>query len=287
MHHLSFRCGRTLRPYAPILIAAAFLSGLWTSTRQLSTRSAAPPAAAPPARFPVDPQYRFAVDGASPPPPWGLNVVAFSGALTARAGAGALREAYAAWSARAAAALAGTGAFVYPFPALHVTLTNPAPSTHAAHAAWSDAERRAFTAGWLAALAPCAPAAPFPLVLQRLRMGPGGVGIFEVEDPTGAVRRARECVAAARAASPQLGFLGRQPDIIHATAVRFVAPRAEGVSDAEVEARWATAAAAWPGGIAVTCDGFFVVKGNEVAALAGAAPWAAVEAKLLAPAAAG
>ena len=226
----------------------------------------------------MDPLYRFAVDPSTPPPPWGLNLVAFAGALTAAPGARAFREAHAAWAPRAAAALAGTGAFIYPFPALHVTVANPAPSTHGAVAAWGAAERRAFAAAWAAPLRACAPAAPFPLVFQRLRLTPGGVGLFEVEDATGAVRRARECVAAQRAAAaPPLPFLGKENTIVHATAVRLVAPRGEGVGDAEVEARWAAAAAAWPGGITVMCDAFFAVTGNEVASLGGPAPWDAVE----------
>jgi hypothetical protein len=278
MHSYALRCGRLIRPFVPTLVTVALLtvlSGLLTSQRQLSARPSGS-GAPPPSRFPADAQYRFAVDAASPVPPWGLNFIAFSGALTAAPNAAALRDAYAAWAPRAALALSGTGAFIYPFPALHVTVANPAPSTSAAHAAWGDGERRAFEGAWTAALRACAPAAPFPLVFQRLRLGPGGVGIFDVGDPTGAVRRARECVAAQRAASPQLGFMGRDLDIVHATVARFVAPRTEGVSDAEVEARWATAAAAWAGGITALCDSFFLVRGNEVAALAGANPRGAV-----------
>lgn len=269
------RLGRLLaRPYAPLLISAAVLYGLLHGARQLSTTKSG---GEPSSRYPVDPAYRFSVDPSVPPPSWGLNIVAFSGALTAPSGASALRDAYAAWAPRAASALAGTGAFVYPFSALHVTLSNPAPSTHAGHGAWSDAEKRALAGAWAGALAPCAPRAPFPLVFQRPRLGPGGVGLFEVEDPTGAVRRARECVANLRAGSAALTHLGKTPDIVHATVMRFAAPRAEGVGDAEVEARWAAAAAAWAGGITVISDGFFLVRGNEVAALTEADPWRAVE----------
>ena len=284
--HTPLRCGRVLRPYGPALLTLTVLSGLYSSLRQLSLRASPGGAQHPPSRYPVDPLYRFAVDPSAPPPPWGLNLVAFSGALTAAPGANALREAHAAWAPRAAAALAGTGAFIYPFPALHVTVANPAPSSHGAVAAWGAAERRAFAAAWAAPLRACAPAAPFPLVFQRLRLSPGGVGLFEVEDPTGAVRAARECVAAQRAAAPQLPFLGRDNSIVHATAMRFAAPRGEGVGDEEVEARWASAAAAWPSGITVMCDAFFAVTGNEVATLGGPAPWDAVELKVPAGAAA-
>ena len=149
-------------------------------------------------------------------------------------------------------------AYLYHHDFTHVTAAAPAPFTNAALASWTEAERADFAARWLDALrdtcrpgAPGWPAAPFPLVFAALELH-DSCAIVRVEDPTGGVAAVRACfMAAARhprladsAGAALLARSGyRHPAIVHSTVMRFVAP--PGVLDAEVEARWARAAAAW------------------------------------------
>ena len=191
------------------------------------------------------------------PPVWGLNLNAFPQGLPE------LAAPYTAWAAAAAPLLAGTGAYLYAAPYLHVTASSPAPFTHGALAAWTADERARYTAAWRAALAATCrssagggwPAAPFALRFQALELH-ASCAVFMVEDASGAVAAVRACVAAAAglvaAAEPDLlarsGW--KSPKIVHSTIMRIVAPTEPGA----MQAAWAAAAAAWPReGVVVQC----------------------------------
>jgi len=244
--------------------------------------------------YPPDATFAPFARGAPPSPPtWGLNIVAFAARLAAPAARAPLEAAYGAWRAAAARELgAGAGALLYPFAALHVTATTPSPFTaDAARGAWRAEDRAAFAAAWAGVLARARargapwPAAKFPLVFSAPRLARGGAGVIDVGDPTGGVAALRAALAAAAAGDGALGAIPRAlratagektPSIVHATVMRLALPRAPGLSDAELEARWARAAAAWPGPVVVEADAARLLEGNELAALVGDAPEAAV-----------
>jgi hypothetical protein len=215
---------------------------------------------------------------------WGLNCVAWQASADGDE-ARALAAAYETWRVAAEREMAGTGAFIYPWAALHVTASTPAPfSSEGARAAWAPADREAFVAAWAAALRRARgdarwPAAPFHLIFSAPKFS-NGAGIFAVADPTGAVAAARAALAAAAAAAPELAALPpalratsgeKTPSIVHATVMRLARPRDAGVTDDEIEARWARAAAAWPGAIPVMARAARFVVGNELAVFAGGA----------------
>jgi hypothetical protein len=204
---------------------------------------------------------RFSVDAiAAPlargerPVVWGLNVNVFPMELDD------LREPYNAWVAAAEVAMAGTGAYFYPFDHVHVTAASPAPFTHAPLSGWTGEERATYTAGVQGALtaataSPDWPVAPFPLVAGVQWALHASCGIMLLEDPTGAVPRLRAALRAATheswvEGSPLAALHARSgdkaPNIVHSSVMRFAAPREAGMSDEEVEARWAAAVAAWP-----------------------------------------
>ncbi len=241
--------------------------------------------APPPKRFAPDPAYAPIARGEAPPS-FGLNVVCWAAALAPEdEELAAFRAAYGAWRERAAQLMAGTGALIYPFDALHVTVATPAPSLFPGHHGWAPAERDGYRAAWDAALAaqPCRAArAPFPLVLRGLRLvGGGGAAILAWDDPTGAVAALRDCVRARaaelpRAARAQLaaaGFAAPAAGFVHSTVMRLALPRGEGVADADIEARWARAAAAFGEEVAarvelVTSRAATLVEGTELVNLA-------------------
>jgi hypothetical protein len=274
--HLTWRLAL---PLALTLAAALLLLNLLSGPGLL---------AAPPPRLAPDPDYAALALGLPPPPTWGVNLLAWSAALAPPEEAAELRAAYTAWREAAARELEGTGAFLYPFEALHVTVATPAPSTHAGHAGWSAQERALYARAWAGALAarPCAPArASYPLVLRAgaspLRLAPSGTAILLLDDPTGQVAALRACMRATAASLPprvqaMLGAGGHKAPgegFVHATVMRLALPRRAGMGDAEVEERWARAARAWERLVAprvelLTARGAVLVEGMEAVNLA-------------------
>lgn len=208
------------------------------------------------------------------PATWGLNLNAFRMGR----GAGGFRDAYEAWAARARELLAGTGAYVYPYDFVHVTVASPAPFTHAPLASWSAEERAAYAAAVAGALRSVAaadarwPVAPFDLVPARLELH-ASCGVLMFDDPAGGVEALRRCVDAARADARLApgtragGLRARSGDkqpasgFVHSTVMRLARERAPGVTDEDVAAAWARAAAAWPwGGARARCDELVLVE---------------------------
>ena len=265
---------------ALLLAAGAFL---FLNLRYSSVLLAPAP---PPRLYPPDPAFAPLALGQRPlPRAYGLNLLCWSGQLAPPGDAAEFRAAHAAWREAAALELQGTGAYLYPFEALHVTVSNPAPSTHAGHAGWGAEERALYARAWASALAarPCAPArAAFPLLLRAApRLAPSGAAILLLDDPTGEVEGLRECMRRAAAALPPrvqallgaAGFRAPARGHVHATLARLALPRAEGMGDAEVEERWARAARAWERLVAphvemLTVRGTALVQGSEAADLA-------------------
>ena len=264
-----------------LLAGAAFL----LLNLRYSTLLLAPGAPSLPRLYPADAAYAALALGQPPPRRFGLNLLCWSGALAgAEEGVAEFRAAHAAWRDAAALELQGTGMYLYPFEALHVTASNPAPSTHAGHAQWGAEERALYTRAWVGALAarPCAPArAALPLLLRGLRLAPSGAAVLLLDDPTGEVEGLRECMRRAAGALPPrvqamlgaAGFRAPARGHVHATLARLALPRAEGMGDAEVEERWARAARAWERLVAPRVEllmvrGTALVQGSEVADLA-------------------
>jgi hypothetical protein len=273
---------------AALLLALNFLSG---------SLLLSPP---PLPRLAFDSDYADLALGRTPlAPTFGVNLLAWSGALAGAEEAADFRAAYTAWRDAASAEMAGTGAYIYPFDALHITVSTPAPSTHRGHAAWAPAERALYSRAWVSALAarPCAPTrASYPLVLRaagvggsggssggsslRLAQHPAGAAIMLLDDPTGEIEGLRECMRAAAAALPPrvqamlgaAGFKAPAGGLVHATIMRLALPRSAGVSDADVEERWGRAARAWDRLVAprvdlITARGTVLVEGMEAANL--------------------
>jgi hypothetical protein len=266
--------------WALLLAAGAFLlANLLYSSALLAP-------APPPRLYPPDPDYAPLALGQQPlPRRFGLNLLCWSAQLAPAGDSAEFRAAHAVWREAAALELQGTGAYLYPFEALHVTVSNPAPSTHAGHAGWGAEERALYARAWVSALAarPCAPArAAFPLLLRAApRLAPSGAAVLLLDDPTGDVEGLRECMRRAAAALPPrvqallgaAGFRAPGRGHVHATLARLALPRAEGMSDAEVEERWARAARAWERLVAPHVEmllvrGTALVQGSEVADLA-------------------
>ena len=225
----------------------------------------------------------------SAPPSYGLNLVCWSAALAPASDTSDFRQAYTAWREVALRELAGTGALIYPFDALHITIATPAPSLHAGHAAWSAEERALYTRAWTSALEarPCAPSRPtFPLVMRpALRLSPVGTVALQWDDPTGEVARMRECAREAAAALPPrlqgmlaaAGFKAPSAGFVHTTLLRLAEPRREGVTDADIDEAWGRAARAWERMVAqrielVTARSAALVQGTELVNLAGPRP---------------
>jgi hypothetical protein len=233
-------------------------------------------------RFVVDPTASLlaaSFDGAgmiaagAPPPPesWGLNLNLASPPPKE------LVDAYEVLRRELSATMRGSGAYLYPAEFLHCTAASPAPFTACGLA--SDEERGRYERAWAQALRDCCepdagyPAAPFPLIYARASLG-NAAGIFEIEDPTGAVARVRSVVRACmdHPALAELdasvgeagGIVARGgfkvPGIIHSTFLRFGAPAEPGVADAAIQADFeAAVAAAWKP-VTVMCDRLLLVR---------------------------
>lgn len=205
------------------------------------------------------------------PATWGLNLNVFPQAHPD------FESAYRQWVADATPHLEGTGAYLYPFEHTHVTAASPAPFTHGPLASWSEAERAELAGLWLIALRETCvpgnaagvdwPSAPFPLIFEKLELK-SNCGIFMVDDPTGGVAKIRRAVSAAAKhrvfATPRgADLLARggfkTPNIVHSSVMRFTSPSS--LSDAEIEERWARAAACWPGPVTVLADAMtFIIE---------------------------
>jgi hypothetical protein len=73
---------------------------------------------------------------------------------------------------------------------------------------------------------------------------------FEVEDATGGVWALRACVKAASAIADPSGELlklaaYKTPFIVHSTVLRFARPPRDGISEADIRARFDSVAATW------------------------------------------
>lgn len=215
---------------------------------------------------------------------WGLNIIAWSAAKSLQtddASTATLRDAYEAWRAVAERELAGTGAFVYPWNALHVTGATPTPFTAEplrAAAAWTPADEEEYLKTWRSILRRAAsssswPASSFPLTFSAPRFSRGS-GIIDVGDPSGGVAALRASIADAAAAeaalaSPQMRRLRdssgeKTPNIVHSTVVRLVSTREAHISDEDLEERFTRAAKVWPGTVSVVAKAAHLVIGNEV-----------------------
>lgn len=217
---------------------------------------------------------------------WGLNIVAWAAALDPPADdePTSFRAVYEKWRATAELELEGTGAFVYPWEALHVTAMTPAPfPAEEKRADWTENDREILTATWANIMHASQhdsarwPEKPVELIFTTPRLI-RGVGILQVIDQTGAVGKVREALSRAAKPSEMWGYAGRSntlressgektPSIVHSTVMRLASPRAPGMTDAEITARFGRAAAAWPGPIPVAAKGLWLVEGNELASL--------------------
>lgn len=226
---------------------------------------------------------------------WGLNIVAWAAALDSPTDDGAtlLRATYEKWRVTAERELEGTGAFVYPWEALHVTAMTPAPfPADEKRADWTDSDREILTATWANIMHASQhdsarwPEKPVELIFSTPRLI-RGVGILQVIDQAGAVGKVREALARAAKPAEMWGYAGRAntlrevsgektPSIVHSTVMRLASARAPGMTDAEITARFGRAAAAWPGPIPVAAKGLWLVEGNELASLTAENPLDAV-----------
>jgi hypothetical protein len=203
------------------------------------------------------------------PESWGLNINVASPPPEE------LRVPYEALCTRLAGAMRGSGAYLYPFRFLHVTVASPAPFT--ACDVPHPAERAALERGWAQALRDACvpdegyPSAPFPLVFARVSLS-RAAAIFEVEDPTGAIEHCRRIVRGCEEAPPLAdldegglagGLLARSgfkvPGIIHATFLRFAAPADAGVDDDAIQRSFNAVAATWVP-VTVVCDRLLLVR---------------------------
>lgn len=234
------------------------------------------------ARYQPDPLFAGVALGRNPPS-WGLNYISWSGSLSRESDSVDFHAAYEAWYLGAVKELKGTGAYLYPFNALHVTISTPAPFPHPGHAKWSTQEREAYREAWQAVLSdptPCTSPTPFKLKVKSLKFSPDGTGIILWEDPSGAMGEVRKCIAArvashpawdaipaARGLLPTSGF--KTPSIVHSTILRLALPRDPDVSERDLEAKWERAASLWPASktLTVTSSSLFLVIGNEVVTL--------------------
>lgn len=200
---------------------------------------------------------------------WGLNLNLASPPPRA------LLAAFEPWAAAARAALRGAGAYVYPGFSLHITCASPAPFTNCEVA---PGERAALCAAWAAALREEVaaerrkpgggewPAAPFPLVYERVTLE-SAAAIIRIADPTGAVGRVRALIDRASRHPAVAGLPGglaersrhRIPGIIHTTVVRFGAPPDAGVDEAAIRAAFAPLAEGWAP-VTVVCDALTLVE---------------------------
>jgi hypothetical protein len=201
------------------------------------------------------------------PPVWGLNLNFF------QMESEEMREPYMAWREKAIEIMAGTGAYIYPFEHIHVTVASPAPFQHPEHNTWSDAEKMEYTNAWIEALnSNCSanvslaegsfnaertaaewPTHPFPMIFHSMELH-SSCGVFLLLDPTGSVPRIRRCItraleheALSTGKAPELlarsGF--KIPSIIHCTVMRLAVDRDVGMTDDELEAKWDRAASEW------------------------------------------
>jgi hypothetical protein len=255
-----------------IVVLGLTLSMLSTSLRYFSKG----------AKYAPDPVFAGVALGRNPPS-WGLNYVSWSGSLSREVDSKDFRAAYESWYMGAVGELKGTGAYLYPFNALHVTVSTPAPFPHPGHATWGAREREAYREAWQAVLtepSPCSAPAPFQLRVKALRFSPDGTAIILWEDPSGAMGEVRKCIAARVASHPAWeaspmaqGLLPtsglKTPSIIHSTILRLALPRDPGMSDRDLEAKWDRAAALWPTSktLTVTSSALFLVMGNEAVTL--------------------
>jgi len=243
------------------------------SAGTLASPDGAAAGAAPPSRFRLD-ALAVPLARGERPPTWGLNLNAFRQGVP-----GPFADAYNAWAAAARRELEGTGAYVYPFDYVHVTVASPAPFTHGPLAEWTAEERGAYTAAVTQALAAAAagdarwPRAPFELAPARLELhATCGVLMWDDSAAGGGVGALRACVDAARAHAALApgtragGLRARSgdkqpaPGFVHSTVMRFAGARAPGVTDAHVEAAWARAAAAWPAAARARCEALVLVR---------------------------
>lgn len=231
---------------------------------------------------------------------WGLNVVVWSAVVSPPDASAPLQGVYEAWRAAAEKELAGTGAVIYPWTALHITGMTPSPySAESARAAagWTVADRAAMRAAWAATLQRAQaggggksksksktggtwPREPFPLIFSAPRFS-NGVGIMDIVDPTGAVTALRAAVAGAAAEGSALHALPRSllasagtkaPNIIHSTMIRLANTREATLSDAQLEERFTRASQLWPGPITIMAHAAHLIEGNEFFVLAGGRP---------------
>ena len=191
------------------------------------------------------------------------------------------KKAYEAWRKEAERELAGTGALIYPWAALHITATTPSPYSAEplrVAAGWKEYDRQSAKAAWALALSRSKtdsgqwPREPFPLTFSSPRFSKG-VAIIDVIDSTGSVPAIRAAVELGASVEPALRALPREmresagskvPSIIHSTIARLAAQRDASMSDEELEARFARASALWPGPITIMADAAHLVEGKEL-----------------------
>ena len=237
--------------------ASAGLAGLLVLALIFGVLFGPAPLHPPRPQFFPDLDYAEIALGGSPPS-FGLNLLCWSAALS-HPGEEDFGALYEAWRSVATRELAGTGALVYPFRSLHITVSTPAPSLARGHAGWSEAQRVLYRSAWVGALtqSPCVSrqrGGAFPLVMRGLKLLPApGTAILLFDDPAGQVVELRRCMAARARQLPQAalalvegaGFAAPRAGFVHATVMRLALPRAEGVTDGDIEARWGRAAAAF------------------------------------------
>lgn len=159
-------------------------------------------------------------------------------------------------------ALEGSGAYVYPYEYLHITMSSVAPFTHTR---LQEPGRTALEHAWADAVLshvvhhPAWPRAPFPLIYHSLKLEQTAA-FFMVQDPTGAVGRIREIIKEV-AALPSIAAYAAEaqhktPGIIHSTIMRFTrrpsdapeqqsGPTGASMSDEEVKAKFEAVACTW------------------------------------------
>jgi len=261
----------------PGFVMYYLVSGSFQTIRHLSTRSIGLGSVG---RYAPDPLFAEIARGGAPPS-WGINYIAWSGSLSRPSDSSQFREVYEVWRAQAQRVLQGTGSFVYPFSALHISVSTPAPFPHAGHSSWNPNEREQYRAAWVAALSEptsCRRSEPFLLRFKSLRFSPDGTAIVLWDDATGAIAEIRKCVAERVLTHPALTDTRiasllkssglKTPSIIHSTILRLALPRDQGMSEQELVALWDKAASLWPSRpLSITSSSMFLVMGNEVVTL--------------------
>ena len=228
-------------------------------------------------RFEQDKHFQNLAEGTYVPPAFALSVLGFSTSLNDLNLE--LKNAYLEFKREGEAILRGTGAYFLEYTSLAVPLAYPFTLHSRIEAAWSEKEKREYTAEWVEALQTCQLQAPLSLRLAPPHLTDSGEAFFPVQDTGLGSESIRRCVKDWQGRLPlaQTPGVFSIPPSLSMIFMRFALSRDAGVSEKDIEARWSRLSSLWANRtINIHSPVVFLVEGDTAVVLSSKTPWASL-----------